>query len=239
MPGLTGRTDRKRVGRTPAPRPSRKEEQLSMPEAAIAAPEMYKVIFENSAVQVMYIHIAQGETAPMHSHPFPYLTYALSSCRVRFTSADRKTEEVEMAVGDVQWREAEAHQSVNVGASDCQVLFVGIKSLKAMRFEKHPSAPDAISVGRDLYRVLFENQMVSVADVRMLKGEVAGMHSHQGPYLTYPLSPAKVRFSYPDGTNQEVELRTGAIQWHEAEAHQVENVGDSDCHALVIEMKKG
>src|SRR6266545_5548670 len=118
MAGVVGRTERKTERKHTTGVTAKTERAVTAPEATIAAPETYKMIFENEFIRVLDINLKKGKEAPMHSHP-AYFAYALSSCKVRFTSADGKSQEVDMKAGDVQWREAEAHRSDNIGESDC------------------------------------------------------------------------------------------------------------------------
>jgi len=198
---------------------------------------MYKVLLENDFVKVIDIRIGRGEITPMHAHTTPYLTYALGPCTVRFTAPDGHTEEAEMQLGDVQWHKAEMHQSANIGDTEARVLFVGVKEQSAMMTAGRVPAPPPTTAVPD-YRVIFENDAVRVADVRMPRGAVEPMHSHRAGYLSYPLSPCRVRFTSFDGKTEEVTIDAGAAEWHDPETHQVENRGAGDCDVLVIEMKR-
>lgn len=86
-------------------------------------------------------------------------------------------------------------------------------------------------------KVLFENERVRVLEVRTPTGGVIGEHTHSSPYLVYPFSASRLRFNRLDGTAQEVQLEAGQVQWFPAEAHTVENTGQTEDHALVIEIK--
>jgi len=94
------------------------------------APEIYKVTAENKYVRVLDIHLKAGGKSPMHSHP-GYVAVALSPCRVRFISAQGKTQVVEFKPGEASWREAESHSVENVGTTQCHALNVEVKSAAA------------------------------------------------------------------------------------------------------------
>jgi quercetin dioxygenase-like cupin family protein len=51
------------------------------------------------------------------------------------------------------------------------------------------------------------------------------------------LSGAKLRFSYPDGRTEERTAATGETIWREPTTHAVENVGDTEAHAIAIDPK--
>jgi hypothetical protein len=64
------------------------------------------------------------------------------------------------------------------------------------------------------------------------------MHSHPH-YVVYTLKPFKARITLPDGTQRISEHRAGEAYWNEAITHSVENVGSSDIHNLIVELKPG
>jgi quercetin dioxygenase-like cupin family protein len=99
------------------------------------------------------------------------------------------------------------------------------------------SAPDPLVAARESYKVTFENDLIRVLDINLRKGKRSPMHSHPN-YLGYAVTSCRVRFTYPDGKSEEVAFKAGDTVWREAEAHQVDNVGDTDCHVLNIELKQ-
>ena len=95
-----------------------------------------------------------------------------------------------------------------------------------------------MKVAPNTTKVLLENDRVRVLEVQQKPGEKLAMHSHPA-YLVYSLSLGKAKFTSPDGKTIEGELnKAGAVNWHEAETHAVENVGTTDSRVLVIELKK-
>ncbi len=102
---------------------------------------------------------------------------------------------------------------------------------------KTAMAQDQVKVAPNNTKVLLENDRVRVLDVQTKPGEKLAMHSHPA-YLVYSLSTSKAKFTSPGGKTTEGELKAGAVNWHEAETHAVENVGTTDSHVLVIELKK-
>jgi hypothetical protein len=64
------------------------------------------------------------------------------------------------------------------------------------------------------------------------------MHSHPH-YVVYTLKPFKARITLPDGTQRISEHQAGEAYWNEAITHSVENVGSSDIHNLIVELKPG
>src|SRR5438132_4159652 len=55
--------------------------------------------------------------------------------------------------------------------------------------------------------------------------------------VVYVLSGAKLKFSYPDGRTEERTAATGETIWRDPTTHAVENVGDTEAHAITIDLK--
>lgn len=95
---------------------------------------------------------------------------------------------------------------------------------------------DAVAVAPHVYKVLFENDRVRLLEVRMKPGDSSSMHSHPA-YAIYPLSDAKAKFTSPDSDGVEVELKAGEALFHDAESHAVENLGTTEAHVILFELK--
>jgi quercetin dioxygenase-like cupin family protein len=94
------------------------------------APDAYKVAVDNANVRALDIYIKPGVKMAMHSHPASVLT-VYTPCKMRFTSADGKSSEVEFKAGDIVWRDAETHAGENIGTAECHALQVELKHAKA------------------------------------------------------------------------------------------------------------
>ncbi len=67
-------------------------------------------------------------------------------------------------------------------------------------------------------------------------GEKDQVHSHPST-LVYFISGGKARVLLPDGESMEAEFPDGGVMDHEPWTHQVENIGDTDIHAIIFELK--
>jgi len=95
-------------------------------EAANSASSSSKVLFENDRVRVVELRLEPGKTEPMHSHP-AHLVYVLSPARMKMTSSDGKTKEVEVKAGQVIWGEALSHAGENVGTTALHEVIIELK----------------------------------------------------------------------------------------------------------------
>ena len=53
------------------------------------------------------------------------------------------------------------------------------------------------------------------------------------------LAPFKIRFTFLDGITKIREAKAGDVFYGDALVHASENIGDTDAHGLLVEMKKG
>ena len=97
-------------------------------------------------------------------------------------------------------------------------------------------AQDPVKTSPQYYKVLLENDQVRVLEYRLKAGEKEPMHSHPAG-VVYVLSGAKLKFSYPDGRTEERAAATGETIWRDPTTHAVKNVGDTEAHAIAIDVK--
>lgn len=97
-------------------------------------------------------------------------------------------------------------------------------------------AQDPVPLYPDNYKVLLENDRVRVLDFQLKKGAKENFHAHPAA-VTYVLAPFRIRFSFPDGTTRIREAKAGDVFFGEALIHASENIGDTDAHGLLVEMK--
>ncbi len=96
---------------------------------------------------------------------------------------------------------------------------------------------DPTRVAADVYKLILENDRVRVFDVRFTPGQRAEMHGHPD-HVIYVISDYTLNLMMPDGTSQEVPLKAGQAFWMKAGPHAAENIGKTEGHALVVELKE-
>ena len=97
-------------------------------------------------------------------------------------------------------------------------------------------AQDPVPLYPDNYKVLLENDRVRVLDFQLRKGAKEDFHQHPAT-VTYVLASFKIRFSFPDGTMKIREAKAGDVFYGEPLIHASENIGDTDAHGILVEMK--
>jgi beta-alanine degradation protein BauB len=96
--------------------------------------------------------------------------------------------------------------------------------------------PDPAKAAADVYKLVMENERVCVFEVRFEPGQETVMHGHPD-HVVYVLADYTLNLMLPDGSSQEVPLKTGQTMWIGAGPHAARNIGNTVGRALVIELK--
>lgn len=201
-------------------------------------PDVHHVILDNPYVRVFDARASVGARSPMHSHP-PTVLISLDTTRLRTTSADGKTDIVDLNPGQVQWMEGVQH-SWQLLAGELHAIGVEIKSAQK---EDAPPAPtaeqrqgDAVSVDPDTHHVIMENPHVRVFEGRLSHGASSPMHRHP-PFLLVSLDWVRLKVNLPDGTNNIFDLSPGMVVWlGEGATHSWKALA-GDGRVIAIEVK--
>jgi hypothetical protein len=90
-----------------------------------ADPSVYQLVFEDQNFRVIAANWKAGATDKPHSHPLPSVIFSLSDCALRLHSADGKTIDINPRAGTATAVPiTNSHTAENVGAKDCQAVFV-------------------------------------------------------------------------------------------------------------------
>jgi quercetin dioxygenase-like cupin family protein len=87
-------------------------------------------------------------------------------------------------------------------------------------------------------KVLLENECVRVQYHDVAVGQTIPMHSHPN-YVVYAIKSFKARIRLADGTQRISERQAGEAYWNAPITHSVENLGSTDIHNLIVELKPG
>lgn len=115
-----------------------------------------------------------------------------------------------------------------------RVLALGLIALVGLPAAS--SGQDPVPLYPDNYRVLFENDRVRVLDFTLRKGDSEKAHFHPANVAVF-LADFKIRFTLPDGTTRIREGHPGEVAFSEATRHTPENVGETDAHGILVELK--
>jgi beta-alanine degradation protein BauB len=96
---------------------------------------------------------------------------------------------------------------------------------------------DVMIAASKAYGLLLENDKVRVLEVRLKPGQKAPMHNHPNAHVVYVKNDARFKLSFPDGKNSVFDMKAGQTLFIEAGPHETENIGTTDGHNLVVEIK--
>ena len=96
---------------------------------------------------------------------------------------------------------------------------------------------DALKAEPEATNLIMENERVRVFGVKFKPGQKTIMHSHPD-HVIYVLSGFKLSLEVPGSAGQTVELEPGQTLWMKAGPHAAQNVGGTEGHAVVVELKE-
>lgn len=100
------------------------------------------------------------------------------------------------------------------------------------------SAQDVAKVNPKTITVKLDNAKVRVLEAVLHPGDKEQMHSHPAS-IVYVLSGGVVRSHSADGRTSETTLKEGDVLYREPLTHWAENIGTTQVHLMVIELKPG
>jgi beta-alanine degradation protein BauB len=102
-------------------------------------PTHYKLDFENDHVQVVSVHYGPHEKSVMHDHPGGVVV-VITAGHLKFTDNHGKVQEVFAKPGEARWFPPFKHRVENLGDTDYNAVYVGIKT-KAARDAASATSP--------------------------------------------------------------------------------------------------
>ena len=96
---------------------------------------------------------------------------------------------------------------------------------------------DPLQAAGNVYSLVMENNKVRVLDALFKPGATAAMHYHPN-HVVYILVDGKFKISTPDGKSVDFDLKKGQAIWMEEGQHSAQNLGKTEGHNLVVELKK-
>ncbi len=195
----------------------------------------YKVEFENDRVRIIRITYGPGEKSVMHYHPDSVVVF-LTDVKGQFTLPDGGAEGVEVEAGMAGWADGGQHLPENLGDEPFELVLVELKEYAAEAGETGETGPDPAEVDSDHYKVEFENDSVRIVRITYGPGEKSVMHYHPADIAVF-LTDGNTRFTLPDGSTEDVEVKRGMAVWGDSGQHLPENTGDEPFELVLVELK--
>jgi beta-alanine degradation protein BauB len=89
--------------------------------------------------------------------------------------------------------------------------------------------------GGGTIKTILENDRVRVLDVRFKPGDKEATHSHPD-HVICVLKGGKMKVT-SSAKAQVIDFKSGQATFLKAQSHEVENIGKTDVHLLVVELK--
>lgn len=95
---------------------------------------------------------------------------------------------------------------------------------------------DAVTVDPKHYSTEHEDDRIRLVRAKYAPGEKSQMHSHPDLVVVCVVG-GDVRFTFPDGTAEEVHMTPGQAMFMPATTHLPENIGSQALEVVLVEFK--
>lgn len=117
-------------------------------------------------------------------------------------------------------------------------LAIGVGAGAALVWARKPApaGPDPLVVAGETHKLVFENRMVRVIEVKLPPGSREPRHAHPHGVTVY-LADFDVRITEDGKPPVTRQRKGGTAVWSEPVVHEVNNVGKTHGHVFRIELK--
>jgi mannose-6-phosphate isomerase-like protein (cupin superfamily) len=100
-------------------------------------------------------------------------------------------------------------------------------------------AGGASAAEKNTSKVILENDRVRVKDALFAPGDKKpGMHTHEYAHVGVVIEGGTLKFNYPDGKTETLELKPGGAGYREANVtHEAVNLGSKPVRVIEVEIK--
>jgi quercetin dioxygenase-like cupin family protein len=109
-------------------------------------------------------------------------------------------------------------------------------ALQAAPVAPAAAAEEAVAADPKHYTVEFENEKVRVLRIKYGPSEKSVMHHHPANVAVF-LTDGKARFTLPDGSAADAEMKAGTVQWDAGGDHLPQNPGEKSFELILVELK--
>lgn len=234
--GCAGETGDRTDAETPADSATTHHMDGMSIDAVTANPNVYKELHEDERVRVLEMYLPAGETDGMHSH-MDEAVYFISGSELVVHLPDGSPVELDVPDGSVLSHEAWSHTVENAGETDVHAVIVELQPGALDSAGTVPEGLGAAEASPDVYSLRLEDDRVRIIEMKLPAGQSDNEHVHSAE-VVYFLSGGKVKVHLPDGQVIEAEFPDGGVLSSPMWQHRVENVGETDIHAVIFELNQ-
>ncbi len=215
---------------------------LAGQDALVAAPQAYKLVFENASLRVLRVHYGARGVVPSHEHPaHPALfVYLSDGGPVRFLhvgASPFETTRPAVKLGAMRFTTgaAEVHQVISMSDTDDDSLRIEWRLPSPpgpVRSDRMPPLP-APPAG-NARRVRLDNEYARIVEIDCAAGtDCAGAGEAALPELLVALSAARIAAGA-----ERIDLAPGDVHWFDAGAGKaLSNAGAAPAVLIAIDVK--
>ena len=97
---------------------------------------------------------------------------------------------------------------------------------------------NASATAKNSSKVVLENDKVRVKEAIFMPGEKPGMHTHEFAHVGVIIDGGTLKFNYPDGKTETLDLKRGGAGYREANVtHEAVNLGKTPVRVIEVEVK--
>ena len=194
--------------------------------------EVFRALLDNEYARVLDIQIPMNTAVQMHSH-VPGFAFLLTDMMMETTVADGHIGRLQGLKGMSFPMMNEKHAVSNMGVEPIHYITMERKEAE-LTYPLIELDPTLVS-GR-YYNILKRDANGRLVELRLPAGARDEMHGHP-PTVVYVVSGGSGRLHSPDGSTEDIELRSGACFFNAAvEKHSFENIGDKEIQLLLFEL---
>jgi quercetin dioxygenase-like cupin family protein len=200
------------------------------------APDFYSVLLEDERVRVLSFELPAGERDVFHYHPHE-VGYFVTGGRIRVFAPGGFFNVFDVPDSLARTHGPWLHAQETIGETDVYGIVVEIKDGARDNAGVVPDGMGAPDVAPEVYTVMSVDERARIMEMKLPAGASDREHSHPAE-VAFFLKGGKARIHLPDGESMEVEVPDGGLISHEAWTHRVENIGETDIHAIIFELQQ-
>ena len=205
-------------------------------DAVVVAPDVYSILHEDERVRVLNMTLPPGVTDGLHSHPNEAV-YFIKGSTIRIHLPEGDPIEMPVPDGAPLSHEAWTHTVENIGDALLHAIVVEIKDGALESAGSVPEGMGAHEAAPEVYSVMLEDERVRMIEMKLPAGATDGAHGHPSEAV-YFLTGGKLKLYLPNDEVVEAEIPDGGVLSNPSWQHTVENVGETDIHAIIVELKE-
>jgi mannose-6-phosphate isomerase-like protein (cupin superfamily) len=118
------------------------------------------------------------------------------------------------------------------------VFCIGVLTGVAVTIGTLAWTTSAAATTKNSSKIVLENDKVRVKEAIFMPGEKPAMHTHEFAHVGVVIDGGTLKFNYPDGKTETLDLKRGGAGYREANVtHEAVNMGKAPVRVIEVEVK--